>query len=125
MVFNLVQYVHQSLMPQKAPNDAIAAKGLTKRLWNGWCGPYRHIEEHTFICQSHSLLLGALLRSLGFSVREINILTMPFLGRTIADLVLKAPPQDDDFVKGSPLPTPDQKEKYQVDVSKGIKDYFA
>lgn len=86
VVFNLVQYVHQSLMPKKAPNDAITPEGLTKRLWNGWCGPGRPIVKHTFICQEHSLLLGALLRALGFSVREINILTMPFLGRTIAGL---------------------------------------
>lgn len=34
-----------------------------------------------------------------------------------ADLVLKAPIRDDNFVKGSPpASTPDQKEKYQVDV---------
>ncbi len=59
---------------------------MAKRLWNGWCGPGKEIANDTFICQEHSLLLGALLRALGYSARDINILTQPFLGRTFIGL---------------------------------------
>jgi hypothetical protein len=49
-----------------------ASRELARRIWLGQIGPGKESKKETFICQSHSLLLGSLLRALGIPTRAVN-----------------------------------------------------
>ncbi len=78
IVQNLVDYVHQSLMPKNAPGPHRKVKDkLAPALWSGTMGPGKTSAFGSFICQEHSILLGSLLRALGLPTREINVYARP------------------------------------------------
>ena len=98
VVSNVVNFVHQSLLPKGCPKDdswrdhTISSHILKgnlgpgkRRLQKNWNTEQEKIwgteEEKSkmavFICVEHSFLLGSLLRALGFCVREVNFMTIP------------------------------------------------
>lgn len=74
IVNRMARFVHACLFPKQVDKSNVPSKDLAKKIWTGQLRPDKDAVGTHFICQEHSFLLGSLLRALGFSVREVNIM---------------------------------------------------
>lgn len=75
---NIADFVYDALMPKDGESGIHLDFSLAKMVLDGEIVPENAKEQEKrtkpkFICSSHSLFFGALLRSLGFCVREANM----------------------------------------------------
>lgn len=85
VVANVAAYVHAAMWPKIAPEDLFLSRENARAFWLkeygfGELPSGSSSAKDSFICQEHSQLFGSLLRALGFSVREMNIMTHPMFG---------------------------------------------
>jgi len=74
VVNRMALFVHACLFPKQVDKSVVPSMELAEKIWTGQLRPDKDAVGTHFICQEHSFLLGSLLRALGFSVREVNIM---------------------------------------------------
>lgn len=90
VVENIAEFVTDALMPKGAPASMWTPTGNAESIWRreyGFGAPlpnYKMTDPEvgsTFVCQEHAMLLGSLVRALGFPCRDVNVLTFVILVR--------------------------------------------
>jgi hypothetical protein len=95
VVENIAWFVNRALTPRNAPADlwtSVYNAELLLQEQAGFGQPLPAAKAArdggipVYICQEHALLFGSLLRALGIAVREVNVMSQPFIGAQVFGL---------------------------------------